>query len=172
MKYYLLLLFIMSYLSAGVFNAGQVRAANRAYLNGEVEKAKTIYRNLPDGKLTRFNKALINRELAAATPQDQAKLCLNLGNEALRQGDLDKAKSFYRRGLRYDHRNRSLKNNLEIIINAKVPPKKNDQQKKEQDDPKRKNAERQLDAFKNDEQEALRQMMRKGGEKKDVEKDW
>ena len=146
------------------------------------------------------DKALYYYQIVTQNPKvskkDKAKVNYNLGNNQFRQGEFEAAIASYRQGLLRDPHNIKLKYNLELANNAK---KVNNQQKqqskgqqKEQDKkqdkgqtPKQdeqksqskekssqqKNAEKALDAFKQQEQNDLIQSMPKQKEQR-VEKDW
>jgi len=144
------------------------------FLLGDEEQADNYYQMV-----------LGNRKVSK---KDQAKVYLNKGNQLFIKGKFKEAVKEYRQGLLLDPKNKRLKYNLELANNAKLAQKVQQQQqqqqgegseneeKKEQQgaekDQQEKDAEKILDAFKNEEQENMQKAMQQGAEKHNVEKDW
>jgi Ca-activated chloride channel family protein len=175
----LLIVLLFSFGSANVFDAHTLRAANTAVRAGRYDLAKSLYSRLPQTAGVRFNYL----QLPDTNPEGflndlkidnkrKAKLCLNLGNAAVKQGDVETAKNYFRQGLLFDHHNKRLKNNLELANIMKAQKNKNQQkQDKNKDNKNSKSAERVLNAFKQQEIQAMQQLYR-SKEEKNVEKDW
>jgi tetratricopeptide (TPR) repeat protein len=135
-----------------------------------------------------------------ANKREKAQVYYNQGNQQFRQTEFKEAIKLYRQGLLLYPRNKKIKYNLELANNAKIvqqqqqgggksqqdkKDQKQDKQDKQQGQPQDKkqeqsqrksqqqqNAEKTLDAFKQQEQNDLRQSMPKNNGERKVEKDW
>ncbi|MFC1596259.1 tetratricopeptide repeat protein [Candidatus Margulisiibacteriota bacterium] len=153
-------------------------AFNKGYLYGQQNEQE---------KSEQYYQLLVQNE--KASQKDKAKAYYNLGNDVFRKGEFKEAIKYYRQGLLLDSGNKRLKYNLELANNAKkMAPqqqqdKDKDQEQKDKDKQRQKqqkqkksqeqkNAEKVLDAFKQKEQEDLKQSMQQKGGKQNVEKDW
>ena len=125
------------------------------------------------------------RELLAKDKIDKikkARICLNMGNDSIRNDGADTAIAQYTQGLKYDPKNERLKANLELakkIQKEKKQQKQNQDKKQDKQDKdkqkqqqKQKQAEQQLNAFKNQEQQDMQKYMQQRKQKVNVEKDW
>lgn len=107
----------------------------------------------------------------------KSRICLNMGNDSLRQGDVDTAIAQYTQGLKYVPKNEKLKHNLELAKQIQKAKQKNKQQDKKQDkqdkqQEKQKQAEQQLNAFRDQEIKDLQQNLEQRRKQYNVEKDW
>jgi len=209
------LIIVTTTVSADLSSAADIRAANKAIKKEEYQKADNIYSKIPNdsGKII-FNKGYLkaasrNYEQSADyyklielsskySNKLKAKALFNLGNDNLKQMDIDKAISNYKKALILDPGNKKIIYNLEVANNAELvknipQPKKqgNKNQEKQKDGEKekkkskgkgnesqekqdqgRKNAERILDSFKDDELHDIQEKISKQELQNNVEKDW
>lgn len=117
-----------------------------------------------------YRQLLNNKKISA---ERKARICLNMGNDSVRYSEVETAIQKYTQGLKYAPKNEKLKHNLELAKKIKKDPStKLRDQNKDKQAKEQKQAEQQLNAFKDQEIKDLQQNMQQRRKKYNVEKDW